>query len=256
MSVRSELVRRNPLLAYAGGLNLAAGLFFLFLSAMDAREVLGLNVWIKPLKFSLSIALFLWTMAWLLAYLPQRRLVRSLSVGLVICMLVEQVCIIGQAARGTSSHFNIRTPFDGAIYATMGVFIVLNTVLVAVAAVAFFRNRFPTLPPAYVWGIRLGLMLFLLFSLEGAHMAGVLMRHTVGAPDGGPGLPLLNWSTRHGDLRVAHFVGLHALQVLPLVGYYLARTRLQMLLVGILYGAGALGLYLQALAGVPLLGVR
>ena len=169
-------------------------------------------------------------------------------------------CIILQAARGTTSHFNVKTAFDGAVFSTMGLMIAINTMLVLLALVLFFGRTAP-LPRAFLWGIRLGLLLFFLASIEGMAMIAQ-MAHTVGQPDGGPGLPVVNWSTRAGDLRVAHFLGFHALQILPLFGYWLSRPRKQLpqqrqmaylLIVAALYTSAGVLLFLQAMSGRPLI---
>jgi hypothetical protein len=116
----------------------------------------------------------------------------------------------------------------------------------------FFRVKPMGVAPAYLWGIRLGILLFVIFAFEGFMMASRL-RHMVGAPDGGPGLPVVNWSTRNGDLRVAHFFGMHSLQLLPLFGYYLARRASQVVLIAAIYLLLVTTLLFQALAGKPLL---
>ena len=104
---------------------------------------------------------------------------------------------------------------------------------------------------AYVWGIRLGLLFFIIFSLEGGVMLG-LLKHTVGAIDGGPGLPVVNWSSQHGDLRIAHFLGIHSLQILPLYGNYVSKTKNQTITFSLVYFVLCAALFLQAINGIPL----
>ena len=103
----------------------------------------------------------------------------------------------------------------------------------------------------YIWGIRLGIVLFVIFSLEGGLMAAY-MAHTVGAPDGGPGLPVVNRSKQYGDLRVAHFIGIHLLQAVPLFGYFIAANKKAVLFFSTVYLVFTLLLFVQAMMGVPL----
>jgi hypothetical protein len=218
-------------------------------------------VWIKPIKFCLSVVAFVWTLGWLLAALPARaqRWVSRISWGVALSMMVEQLVIFVQAARGTTSHFNNASLLDGVLFGLMGVFIMLNTLLTVAAVYLVWRYR-PHGPAGYVWGIRLGLLLFLVGSVLGGMMIH-LNQHTVGAPDGGPGLPGLGWSTRAGDLRIAHFLGLHSLQVLPLLGWWLSRRlpRRATLLTGLgamVYAGLVAALFMLALRGVPLWAVQ
>jgi hypothetical protein len=105
--------------------------------------------------------------------------------------------------------------------------------------IVLFRQRYAS--SAWGWSLRLGMVLALIGTGSGglmvvpnsrqlaqAHATGRLPiegAHTVGAPDGGPGLPLTGWSADHGDLRVAHFLGMHGLQMLPLLAWWMERRR-------------------------------
>jgi hypothetical protein len=144
-----------------------------------------------------------------------------------------------QAARGTTSHFNFATPLDGAVWAVMGVSILCIWLAMLLLTVVLFRQSYAA--SAWGWSLRLGMVLALIGTgsgglmtvpnsqqLAAAHVSGRLPiagAHTVGAPDGGPGLPVTGWSADHGDLRVAHFLGMHGLQVLPLLAWWIARRR-------------------------------
>ncbi|QKG52829.1 hypothetical protein [Hymenobacter sp. BRD67] len=255
---RRVLHRVNPALSTAGWLNVGLAALALALLPLDHRHVTGVLVWVKPLKFSLSIVAYTWTLAWLLADLPApaQRAVRRLSGGVALSMVVEQAVIFIQAGRGITSHYNVSSPLNGVLFGLMGVFIVVNTAMTGWALYLAWRYR-PHGPAGYVWGLRLGLLVFLVGSALGGFMIHN-QQHTIGAPDGGPGLPGLGWSTAAGDLRIAHFLGMHALQALPLLGWALSRQvphRAAVLTwVGAaLYAAAVGGLLLQALAGRPLL---
>lgn len=256
----AELHRRNPVLSWMGWANVGLLVAAAAAAPFDSRTITGLNPWIKPMKFAVSVAVFVFTMAWLLEHVKRyRRTVRVVSWGIAVVFAVEQACIFMQAARGTTSHFNVGSAFNAAVFATMGVMIVANTVLVLVVLFLFFRRTEP-LAPAYLWGIRLGIVIFVAAGLQGFAMTSQLA-HTVGAPDGGPGLPFLSWSTRAGDLRIAHSLGLHALQVLPLVGFAFSRRGASerthqvayTVAFAAVYAAAFVLLFWQAMLGRPLL---
>jgi len=256
-----ELYRRNRVLAALGLAHLAALAVLLFVAPFDSRTILGLNPWVEPAKFLVSIAVYVWTLAWFTRYVSgYRRSIKLISWTTAVVFVGEMVCIITQAARGTTSHFNNKSPFDDAVFSVMGMLIGVNTLLVLFTLLLFLRpTERPA--PAYLWGIRLGLLLFFLGSVEGAAMVSN-GAHTVGAPDGGNGLPLVNWSTSAGDLRVAHFLAFHALQLLPLAGFALSRRKADwparrqtafVFTLAVLYAAGVSLIFWQAMRGRPLL---
>jgi hypothetical protein len=207
---------------------------------LDPRIVTGAPVWLKPAKFAASIAIYTLTLAWVLTYLPAWVRTRRVVSWTTAVVMVVELAIIGlQAWRGTTSHFNVGTPLDMMLFSVMGAAIVLQTFTSIAVALALWRQRFND--PALGWALRLGMTITIVGALAGGLMtrpttlqleqlrAGqpvtVVGGHTVGAPDGGPGLPGAGWSAEHGDLRVAHFVGLHALQALALLALLVGRWR-------------------------------
>jgi hypothetical protein len=259
-----ELRHRDPLLFWIGAVMVLALVVVTLMSIGDTRLILGLNPWVKPMKFLTSITIFLWTVAWFMpdtrgntvgsgfSRIDKRQIVRW-TIG--PAMLVEIACIILQSARGTSSHFNNSTPFDAIIFGVMGLTIVLNTIAMMIFF-AIIRRDTPPQRAGYIWGIRFGVAIFLLASMQGGLIIGN-NAHTVGAPDGGPGLPFVNWSTGAGDLRIAHFFGMHALQALPLLGFLLDRAKAPargvVIAASLIWVAIMGGLLLMALQGRPLL---
>lgn len=208
----------------------------------DPRTVTGAPAWLKPAKFGVSISLYSLTLVWILGFVQgRRRWVNALGWTVLVTFGLEWVAILTQVVRGTTSHFNVATPLDAALWGLMAVAIAVLWGANFVAAGLLLFQKFDN--PAFAWSLRLGLVLavvgmglgYLMTSPTAQQLAGwraggavtVVGAHSVGVPDGGPGLPVVGWSTQGGDLRIPHFVGMHALQLVPLLGWWVSRrTRL------------------------------
>jgi len=278
MSIRdvsTRLWRSSPPLTVVGVLMLAAAVASALGILADPRVITGAPAWLKPFKFAVSTAVYSLTLAWIFAWLPEwPRLRRIVGWTTAIVFVLEVALIDVQAWRGTTSHFNASTPLDMTLFTVMGTAIVLQTLMSIGVAVALWRQRF--VDRTLGWALRLGVTLTILGAMTGPLMtrpteaqlaqvkAGgpmpIVGAHTVGGPDGGAGLPVTGWSREHGDLRVPHFIGLHAMQVLPLMAIGLRRWRRpEAVRVRVLFAAAAsyaalfVLLLVQALNGVSLI---
>ncbi|MBB6097755.1 hypothetical protein HNR42_001172 [Deinobacterium chartae] len=232
-----RLYAAEPALTFTGVAMALLLLAALPLLLLDPRVIAGAPAWLKPVKFLISTSVYGFTLAWLLDHLEVRQwLKRAVGYGVAAILWLEIGIIVLQVLRGTTSHFNTATPFDSALYSTMGIAITLLWLANLGIAVLLLRQRFSD--PAWAWSLRAAVLIgalgmavgFLMTTpmpgqITSAHAPEIVGAHSVGVPDGGAGLPLTGWSTEGGDLRVGHFVGLHALQVLPLVGAWILRRR-------------------------------
>lgn len=181
-----------------------------------AQPIEGVHPALKPFKFAISIALFLGSFAFLIPRLSaEPRTQAALAWVLIVTMVAEIIPIVGQALRGTTSHFNVAAGLDSFQWRIMQLAIVVATaglILIALVATARPLLGLSSLE-AFAW--RAGVWISLFGAVSGFRMGGS-GTHSVGGPSGGAGLPLLNWSRVFGDLRVSHFMSLHALQIVPL----------------------------------------
>jgi hypothetical protein len=195
-----------------------AGLCLLAL-LFDDRVLLGLPVWIKPFKFAISFGVYALTFAYLVPYVQSLFSRRIISIVTLVSVSMVVLLVIIQAARGEISHFNDDDGFGDLVYSIMSVFAVTTTLSLVYLIIELLRKP----PDAWTISLRLAAQLGLWFTLIGSLVGGFMAElsgHTVGGLDGGPGLPVLSWSTVLGDWRVAHFLGLHGLQVFLLAGWW------------------------------------
>jgi hypothetical protein len=190
---------------------------------LDSRELLGVSIWEKPIKFYISVAIFSFTYSWLSSFLTRGgRWVKLTGFVIAVSLAVENVLILAMASLGDTSHFNVSSPISIAIWSIMATFIsivLFSTIFISIMIMIQKQQPFNLKLALALGSINTAVGMGLAYlmtqptALQLANYQGIAGAHAVGVDDGGPGLPFLGWSTVAGDLRVGHFFGLHSIQV-------------------------------------------
>jgi hypothetical protein len=228
-SLTAELFRRHPLFAGAALCLLVLMVPTLFAMALDQRTFLDINVWIKPFKFQVALAIYLATLAWFAGWLPARvaasRWHRIFSAVVVLAIGAETVWTLGAAALGVASHFNNMSPLAIGLYALMGVLAVVLTSASFVYGIVILRDRNSRLDPVFRQSVGLGLIAtFVLTVTVAGYMSGTGSHFVGGAHSDAGGLAPMGWVRDGGDLRVAHFFATHAMHFIPVFGFIASRV--------------------------------
>ena len=257
--VLSTVRRESPILYYIALINLVGAVVCIPGLFWDDRTLMGVNVWIKPIKFLISVGIYIITVGYLITFYPFSKLKKNIIRNIVAwTLLLENLIIVTQGARGVQSHYNIHNAFDGILFGMMGILIAINVAVMAFFVIETIRLKLNVSRPVQ-WAILAGWIITIFGSWIGGQMIGQ-MAHNVGIADGGPGLPLVNWSTVGGDLRVGHFFGLHGLQFVPLFGLFIhryfgnmtsAKQTTAVLVFALIYLAFIAAVFYQATLGKP-----
>jgi hypothetical protein len=216
--------------------------FWLF----DPIEILGVSRWEKPMKFFISTGIFCVTYSWLSAHISRwPRLVDWAGVIIAVSFIIEMIGIAGAAAFETTSHFNVSNPLSVAVWGIMATFVnIIFASTIVLSLLIVLERQKPLLMKvglglgSSITAVGMGIAFFMTgpTAEQLTNFQGIAGAHAVGVADGGPGLPLLGWSTVAGDLRVGHFFGLHAIQIaiaLLIIQRYLpAAMRMPLVTVG------------------------
>jgi len=259
----NEARRRQPALWTAAELCLLGAVPVVIAALLDDRQVNDVNIWLKPLKFFTSLAIYYVTLGWFHGYLPQavreRRLGRALVGVPLVVGLLEMTWLLATAAVGQPAHFNQSAAVYAVSYTMAGAGATLLMLSALGTGILVGRAEEPALPPAFRQAIVLGSVIAFVGTMVTAGFLASGSGHWVGGvhSDAG-GLPLLGWSRTGGDLRIAHFFSLHALQAVPLLGWVVTRSGADrgkaVVWVGAALWTGWIAFtFLEALAGRPLL---
>lgn len=218
------LYRDEPVLVVSTFILAAMMLPAFFAYLVETRTFNGINVWIKPLKFILSAAIFTATLAIFMPFLDRADRAKksvNLAVWIIsIFLILEILYITFRASRAEASHFNRENAIGIILYAWMGITILISTVLTGWIGWLILKGKERIASPELRYAIGVGLVLgTALGSLTAIYMSTQTGHWVGGVRNDAGGSFFFGWSRTGGDLRVAHFIGLHAMQGIPLIGW-------------------------------------
>lgn len=257
---RRARIKADPMLLRIGVAVILSLLLTLPALLLDSRMLQGENVWVKPIKFQIALAVYLVTLAVFASLLPKdtatTRRLRWIGLALTLGTLAELLWVGASAMFATASHYNPH-PVMSAIYLSMGgvaTVLILGSLMMGLS---FWTARDSHLPEPLRLSLALGLILTFVLTLPAAGTLAALPGHFIGTPVTGAVVPIMGWSREVGDLRVAHFLAMHALHAVPLIGVAAMGLSNLALARGLVW-AGALGYaaltafaFVQALSGQP-----
>lgn len=224
-----ELDKNDRVLSRLGWALLLAVPVFAAMAMFFPGSALGtaaasVNPWIKPIKFSMSFSTFASTVSLLLLALQIPRWQLTLVRRTIATSVALEILSLGAQAWRSAYHLSGTSLVDSSLAQVTNSMVMVNTAIVCWMLAMFCANRVRTdfVDWPMVSAIRYSIVIFLAGNAIGGYM---LARgsHTVGVTDGGRGLPFVNWSVIGGDLRIAHFIAIHAIQIVPLFAYMLSQ---------------------------------
>jgi hypothetical protein len=259
-----ELDATDPVLSRLGwALLLAVPVFAALSMFVPAAGTAAVNPWIKPIKFSMSFSTFASTISLLLMALQIPRWQLTLVRRAIAASVALEILSLGAQAWRSAYQLSGHSLLDTSLTQMTNSMVMVNTGIVCWMLVLFCANRVRTdlIDRPMVSAIRYSMVIFLAGNAIGGYM---LARgsHTVGVADGGPGLPFVNWSVIGGDLRIAHFIAIHAIQIVPLFAYLLSQMapippvkyrRMAVGALAILVSTAVGATFVQAALGRPLI---
>jgi hypothetical protein len=232
-------------------------------------------LWLKPFKFAVSSIIYAVTLIYLTTLIPNQKFLKIANWITSCGLIIELIIIYLQAYRGRMSHFNFLTLEDMILFQIMAFAIVAVWISLFIYIIGFFKLQ--TNEDSMIPAIRIGLLITFISmglaftmtspSKEDIQRAeinkgpiGITMgSHSVGETDETKRLPLTGWARTGGDLRIAHFLGLHAIQILFLIGLFIRSLKINyksglviVCAIGLLYSGFIAFTLLQALNGIPL----